>query len=105
MYEDWQQLFGFQMPEEQIGFQAQESPQLTQGLLGDTGNQQPMFTTGSETAAQMAQLAQANNPSANDNLAQRQASAMQIAQQDAARQQQQNQQSMQMIMQLVKMFL
>ena len=36
--EDLRQLLGFQLPEEQQAFQAQEpTPQLTQGLLGDVG--------------------------------------------------------------------
>lgn len=91
--------------------QAQEPPQLQQGLLGSTNSAdealRDLSTRGSDEAAQIARTGQAMmaNAGGNDTLAQRQAATAQIGQQAMAQQQQQEQQSMQMLMTLAKLFM
>ena len=104
-----QQLFGFTMPEEQY-FQAQEPPQLQQGLLDDTSEIQQALQAlaqgGADSAKNMAQAGQAsaNQSAGNQNAAMAQAGMQAAAQQQAA-QQQKEQQQRQMLMQLAKMWL
>lgn len=116
MYEydddELRKLFGFQLPEEQQAYQAQEPPQLAQGLLGDTSSQNDFLkdlnTSSSDTAAQMAQVGQqmANQGGGSGNsIAQRQAQGAQLGQQALAQQQQQQQQSLAMLMKLASMFM
>lgn len=106
-------LFNFPLPEEQQAYQtyqAQEPPQLAQGLLGDTGVQDKLLkdlsTNSSDTAAQMAQVGQqiANQGSGNA-IAQRQAQGAQIGQQALAQQQQQQQQTLGTLIKLASMFM
>lgn len=105
-------LFGFQLPEEQQAYQAQEPPQLAQGLLGDTGVQDEFLknltSSSSDTAAQMSQVGQqiANQGGGSGNsIAQRQAQGAQIGQQALAQQQQQQQQTLGTLMKLAKLFM
>ncbi len=102
--EQIQQLLGFKSPEE--NFQAQGTPQLEQGLLGNVSVQNPNQRQASTAAAQMAQVAQNANQSLGSELAaQRQAATQQTMQQALAQQQQQKQQSGQILGALLKMYL
>lgn len=108
-------LFDFQLPEEQQAYQtyqAQEPPQLAQGLLGDTGVQdeilKDLITNSSDTAAQMAQVGQqiANQGSGSGkSIAQRQAQGAQTGQQALAQQNQQSQQALGTLIKLASMFM
>lgn len=94
--DELQRLLGFALPEDRASFQAQQMPQIQQGLLGssDAQNQnvQDVIDNGTNAAVQMAQAAQSANQAlvnSNNDLAQRQAANMQAAQNGTARQQQQ----------------
>ena len=94
--DDWEQFFE--------STSRQESPQVTQGLLGSVGEQDraldEVIYGGKNKAAQLGQSAQPINPAAgNELLAQRQISTQELAQQD-----QQNAQSKNLLMQLAKLF-
>ena len=105
--EQLQQLLGFRLPEQQFqpqSFQAQDMPQLQQGLLGSSGEEQQdlqnLISKGSEAVAQLAQTAQPSG-NGNDNMA-----AMSSQNQQAlAQQQQQEQQQREMLLKLAQMFM
>lgn len=95
---DWEQL------------NQQETPQLMQGLLGSTGEQNrvldAVISNGINKAAQLGQFAQLVNPAAgNDLLNQRQLSTQQSAQQAMAQRAQQDAQNGALLMKIAKMFL
>ncbi len=88
----------------------QEMPQLMQGLLGSTGEQNrvldAVISNGMNKAAQLGQFAQLVNPAAgNDLLNQRQISTQQSAQQAMAQQAQRDAQNGSLLMKIAKMFL
>ena len=103
-----QQLLGYQPSATSQDFQAQGMPQITQGLLGDTGvnqaqqqNVQDLISGGKNAAASVAQ--QTAQPSGGgDDLQDRQ---QQLGSQFAAQEQQKQQQQRQMLMKLAMMFL
>ena len=108
--EQLQQLFGA-LSAQQGGFQAQDLPQITQGLLGSTGNEQAqaaqqqqnlqnVINGGSQAAANMAQVAQ-SQPSGNNAQMQMEAAN----QQAIAQQQKQQQQTGALLGQIASMFI
>ena len=100
------QLLGNMQSEGAQSFQAQ-MPQLTQGLLGDSGQEQQLqdiIARGRNTADQMQAQTQPQMQTGND-IAQRQAMSQQMAMQSANQQEQKEAQAGQMLGMLAKMFL
>ena len=103
--DDILQLLGFQPSAMQNNFQAQGMPQITQGLLGDTGVNQPqqkdirdLISGGKNAAASVAQ--QHAQPSGGGDIPAQQADTRLLEKEQQNRQRQQ-----QMLMKLAMMFL